>query len=189
MTPSFSDLIDRWAGFYALAGGASATLAGLLFVAVSLHIDLIADESAADVRALAARTFSNFGYLVFVALMFLIPGHDPISIGSVLLVFSIIGFLREIQVLRQSQPVLGGTGRLLDASFVLRRVLVPVGCYLALMVGSVVLMSGDAKVLYWLVGAVILLLSNASGNSWSLLVQLAILKREQTSRTGSSETK
>ncbi len=75
----------------------------------------------------------------------------------------------------------GGTGRLLNTSYLIQRVLVPVGCFLALVAGSLMLMNGQTSVLYYWVAVIILLLANASGNSWSLLVQLAILKRDQNS--------
>ena len=38
MTPEAADFVERWHDFYLLAGTASVTLAGLLFVALSIHI-------------------------------------------------------------------------------------------------------------------------------------------------------
>jgi hypothetical protein len=42
MAEDFAAIIVGWHDFYMLAGSAAATLLGLLFVAVSLHIDTIA---------------------------------------------------------------------------------------------------------------------------------------------------
>jgi hypothetical protein len=38
VTPEAADFVERWHDFYLLAGTASVTLAGLLFVALSIHI-------------------------------------------------------------------------------------------------------------------------------------------------------
>ena len=40
-TLTFSQHLDLWHDFYVVLGGASATLMGLLFVAISLNADLI----------------------------------------------------------------------------------------------------------------------------------------------------
>ena len=82
----FAEAISRWAGFYSLVGAASATLAGLLFVAVSLHIDVMSQpDSAAETRAIAQQTLTNFVYLVSISLVFLIPNAVPTAVGLPLL--------------------------------------------------------------------------------------------------------
>jgi len=64
--------------FYILAGTASATLVGLLFVGLSLHLRIVL--TAAEVRSIARVTLANFGAVLFVAL-FLVINEDPTSAG------------------------------------------------------------------------------------------------------------
>jgi len=44
------DVLHDWQNFYVLMGGASATLTGLMFVAVSLGMNLVNDASEADIH-------------------------------------------------------------------------------------------------------------------------------------------
>src|SRR5437899_9748195 len=60
-----------WHDFYILAGTASATLVGLLFVGLSLHLRIVVASS--EVRSLARVTLANFGAILFVALFMVIP--------------------------------------------------------------------------------------------------------------------
>src|SRR5438445_501619 len=60
-----------WHDFYILAGTAAATLVGLLFVGLSLHLRIVVASS--EVRSLARVTLANFGAILFVALFMVIP--------------------------------------------------------------------------------------------------------------------
>ena len=40
MNGAFADALDQWTTYFALMGGAAATLLGLLFVAVSLRLNI-----------------------------------------------------------------------------------------------------------------------------------------------------
>ena len=58
---TFLEVIDSWHDFYMLTGTAAATLIGLIFISVSLHIDVLAKaEKFGDIRSLADQTFLNF---------------------------------------------------------------------------------------------------------------------------------
>jgi hypothetical protein len=57
--------VSGWHDFYILAGTASATLAGLRLVGVSLHLRIVVSSS--EVRSLARVTLANFGAVLFVS--------------------------------------------------------------------------------------------------------------------------
>ena len=59
-------LAARWHDFYIVAGTAAATLVGLLFVGLSLHLRVVL--SRVEVRSLARVPLANFGFLLFVSL-------------------------------------------------------------------------------------------------------------------------
>src|SRR5438309_9300905 len=79
-----------WHDFYILAGTASATLVGLLFVGLSLHLRIVVTTS--EVRSLARVTLANFGAVLFVSL-FMVILHDTSSSGLQLIVAGIISLV------------------------------------------------------------------------------------------------
>ena len=71
-------LAQRWHDFYIVAGTAAATLVGLLFVGLSLHLRAVLSRS--EVRSLARVTLANFGLILFVSLFMVIPqGASAVS--------------------------------------------------------------------------------------------------------------
>jgi hypothetical protein len=67
----YRSLVQTWHDFYIVAGTASATLVGLLFVSLSLHLRAVLARP--EVRGLARATLTNFGLVLLVALMLVIP--------------------------------------------------------------------------------------------------------------------
>src|SRR5713101_1159897 len=88
---SFAQGIQGWHDFYLLVGTAAATLLGLLFVAVSFNLDVIADQSHANLRATAGLTFNSFLYILIFSLLFLIPNPTPLQLGVPLLCVGSLG--------------------------------------------------------------------------------------------------
>jgi hypothetical protein len=64
-------LAQRWRDFYIVSGTAAATLVGLLFVGLSLHLRAVLSHG--EVRGLARVTLANFGLTLFLSLFMLIP--------------------------------------------------------------------------------------------------------------------
>src|SRR5207253_10425095 len=83
-------MAQRWHDFYIIAGTAAATLVGLLFVGLSLHLRAVLSRS--EVRSLARVTLANFGLILFVSLFMVIP-QGPTGASQSLIgagVFSLI---------------------------------------------------------------------------------------------------
>ena len=57
---TFANVIEGWHDFYMMVGAAASTLVGLLFVSLSLNVEVITHEANADLRELAIQTFTNF---------------------------------------------------------------------------------------------------------------------------------
>jgi hypothetical protein len=64
---TFAQAVEGWHDFYLMIGAAAATLVGLLFVSLSLNVDAITREANADLRMLAAQTFTRFLNVVMLA--------------------------------------------------------------------------------------------------------------------------
>jgi hypothetical protein len=71
---SYRDALQNWHDFYVTAGAAAATLVGLLFVGLSLHIRAVVSHS--DIRSLARVTLTDFFVVLLVALLVLAPMSD-----------------------------------------------------------------------------------------------------------------
>lgn len=100
MVESFGQSLDEWTAFYALIGGVAATLLGLLFVAVSLRLNIFDQAEVADVRAFAHSTFISFLIAIAVAALALSPheGREPLAVA--LLVMGLIGLFSMAWVYR-----------------------------------------------------------------------------------------
>ena len=96
MHATFSSTVAGWQTFYLLAGTASATLAGLIFVAVSLHLDLVGESGISAIFALARRTLSSFVLVVIIALVFVVPNQGPQLLGWSLLTIGIVDLLQTM---------------------------------------------------------------------------------------------
>jgi energy-converting hydrogenase Eha subunit A len=81
LTPAQSILVaapmgERWHDFYLLAGTAGVTLVGLLFVSLSLHVQVLFKKEHGDFREMALQAFQGYLYVLVTALLFLLPVTD-----------------------------------------------------------------------------------------------------------------
>jgi hypothetical protein len=93
MDDAFSQALADWTAFYALMGGAAATLLGLLFVAISLRLNIFHQRQVADVRAFAAFTFGTFLVAIAVAGLALAPHEQRSMLALPLLLIGLAGIL------------------------------------------------------------------------------------------------
>lgn len=69
----FSRVLEAWAPFFTTLTLACATLAGLLFVALSLHAGALRSEENINLRRLSNHTFGDFVTIMFIGLFFIAP--------------------------------------------------------------------------------------------------------------------
>jgi hypothetical protein len=174
---TFSSAVAGWQNFFMLAGTASATLVGLLFVAVSLHLDLIGESGAATILSLARRTFTRFILVVVVALLFLVPSQDPLGLGLPLLALGIADTVRSVRAARASVGPRKGRIDLRDATNrIVLPVVLPLLSSLGLIAVAASVLVGETAYLYWVVPIIAGILANAATNSWNLMLGLARYK-------------
>ena len=100
MESTFSQDLSEWTAFYALMGGAAATLLGLLFVALSVRLNIFHQRDVADVRDFAAFTFGTFLVAIAVAGLAIAPHVHRSTLALSLLLVSIAAFLAIAVVAR-----------------------------------------------------------------------------------------
>jgi hypothetical protein len=169
---SYQAELSGWHDFYVLAGTASATLVGLLFVGLSLHLRIVVTTS--EVRSLARVTLANFGAVLFVAFFMVIP-EDRSAAGLQLIGAGLVS-------LGVAAPSLIAAARRRDWSFqmssmqrvrVVMRFGVSAVSYLAIIVAGILLVSSHDSAFSWLLIAIVVLLVVSLRNTWDLLVTVA----------------
>lgn len=155
----------EWSDLFVAAAGASAALAGLVFVAVSINIKRILEYPSLPERAL--ETILLLLVVLLVSIVGLIPGQSQLALGIELLVVSLaIG--ATIFRLPTGRPVVEGEPRLwLWSRWGVRlTAMVP----LAVAGASVALEAGGG--LYWLAAGIVCAVTGAIANAWVLLVEI-----------------
>jgi hypothetical protein len=156
--------------FYILAGTGAATLVGLLFVGLSLHLRTVI--AATEVRSLARVTLANFGAVLFVSMFMVITEPKSaaalqlIGAGIVSLIIATPTLVAAARNEGQSiQMRFGDRARL-----VLRFGLSCAG-YLGIVVAGVLLISSLVSAFaIVLVVSILVLLVVSLRNTWDLLV-------------------
>ena len=92
MDEAFAQALVEWSGFYTLMGSAAATLLGLLFVAVSMRLNIFHQSEVADVRDFAAFTFGTFLVAIAVAGLAIAPHAHRFTLAVSLLVIGVAAF-------------------------------------------------------------------------------------------------
>jgi hypothetical protein len=160
-------LAQRWRDFYVLAGTAAATLVGLLFVGLSLHLRVVL--SRADVRGLARVTLANFGLILFVSLFMLIPqtaSSASQQLGGAGVLSLLIVTPSLIATIRSRTRTL----RLYQ--LILRFGLSLLGYIGVIVAGILVRQGADHAAFSWLWVVALVLLFVSLRNTWDLLVSV-----------------
>ncbi len=158
--------ISGWNNLFVAAAGASAALAGLVFVAVSINIERILQYRGLPERALVTLLLL-VGALV-VSLICLVPDAEPERLGALMLIqsvawISVLGFFTLRSFLRGDD----GSG-----SHYVSRVGLPSLGAGPWLIGAVALLAGSVDGMAWVAGGVIGAIVAASLNAWVLLVEI-----------------
>lgn len=186
MTP-YATAIEAWAGVYEVAALASAALAGLLFVTVSLHVDLLAGERAAGIRTMARQTLTNFIVIVVISLIFQIPEATPLSTGVPLVAVGVVGCFEEIRLGLRVRQLSRQELTLIPQNFITMRLLVPSASYGVVVAVALALLLGQPGALYWNFVAVVAILLSAVLNSWDMLIHLSASRARAAAESASAD--
>lgn len=170
-----------WNNFYMTTAGASAALLGLLFVAIQIHLDVLAADSKGRWLAIARSTFYNFVTLFALSLLMLFPTADNQLRGAMLLFVATFGLFRLLTAwLPVWRGVLGGRHeRILEILWMLAS---PLTAYILLIVFARELAgAGAAQDTMYNIGFVVVgLFVIVLRNSWRLLVEVVAGSKSRT---------
>lgn len=164
----FADHVDAWNNFFMLAGSASATLIGPLFVAVSLRDDIRALDDSSIVRTTTGHSFQSYVSVLLFAFYFLIPESTPETIGWPIIITAAVALLAIARSTSRHRNELVGSTRVLMWQFV-----VPSICYLAAIGVGIGLFWQDEEGISWFVSVIAFLLIIPTRNAWHMLLSPA----------------
>ena len=156
-----------WTTFFSSAASASATLAGLVFVAVSVNIQRILQYPN-----LPSRAGSAIGTLIVVltsSLATLIMQRRDF-LGMEVLLFAILGWALEVWSKRQAVMNRQLVGR--SAFEILMEIMFGQFQLVPFIVGGVLLIRDDETGMYWLATGAITTFIFGVFNAWVLLVEI-----------------
>jgi hypothetical protein len=157
---------SEWHELFVATAGASAALAGLVFVAVSINVERILKFEELPSRA--QMTVALLLSVLVVSIIGLIPGQSSTALGAELLGAGLF-FGVPIAVLSKR-----GISRkaVLPGSVLLTRQLLTVAGTLPCVIGAVSILAETGGGLYWIVSGMVFAIVAGVANAWALLIEI-----------------
>jgi hypothetical protein len=153
-----------WSDLFVAAAGASAALAGLVFVAVSINVERILAFAGLPERALA--TVMLLLSVVLSSLVGLVPGQDRTALGLELLALALAFGVLVVFLVR------GRTGVDEARSKVIGRIALMLAGTVPFVIGAVSLLAEAGGGLYWIAAGIAAAIVGGVANAWVLLVEI-----------------
>ena len=158
---------EEWKDLFVAMAGASAALAGLLFVAVSINVERIVKYQGLPERGIEALAMLLVPLVIAIA--GLLPGQSHVAFGIELVVIAaiLIGVMSRL-------PIAGNFPAEIEMPphYVLTRQVVRLSGVVLLAIGALAELFAVAGGLYWVGAAIVVLTLGAVVNAWVLLVEI-----------------
>ncbi len=156
-----------WTNFFIAAAGASAALAGLAIVAISVNISRILEFPHLPARS--GATVARLILILVCSMAALIP-QPPLALGAEIIAFAMAGWLLELRSNRRAVRAHADLGRPRFESL-LESVVGEVQV-LPFLVGAILLVAGRTSGYYCVAAGVIAIFIFSTLNVWVLLVEI-----------------
>ena len=153
----------EWHDFFLVTGGGAAAPAGLVFVAMSINLDVVAQSVTHRLRAINMLT--GFTSAFIICALALMGGQSHQAVGTEWLVVATVAGLSYVHNYVQAARMGGIKAELRPDRFAGGTT-----CYVAQMVGAVVLILGHVAGLYVAAVGLIALFAFMISGAWLLLV-------------------
>jgi modulator of FtsH protease len=167
---------DQWHDFFVMVGGSAAVLTGLVFVALSLNVNVVTKDATHRYRAI--DTLSGMTGVFVICALVLMGGQDHRAVGIEWLVVAAISiaiYLRGyVQAVR-----LGGSMAWLRGG----RVVVLAVVYLTQLVGAALLVADYIAGLYVAAVAMVVALAFMISGAWLLVVGMTMRESNAADRS------
>jgi hypothetical protein len=155
----------EWHDLFVAAAGASAALAGLLFVAVSINLERILQFEGLPERGL--ETVAMLLAVLLISLVGLIPGQSHVALGAEVLVLAValVAFIGRLPTKYTGPDEV-------PRSWVYTRWALRLVGTVPFIVAGVSLLAEAGGGLYWVVDGIVFAILAAVANAWVLLVEI-----------------
>ena len=157
---TITEITKQWQIFYAMLGGATATLLGPLFVSLAIHSNAIHEEENSHFKRLARLTFSNYLMLLMLSFQMLVPIASTVQLVIPVAGVAIVGLFWTIYLrnkgLDKADP---------NTSFLVRSYRMALIAYIALAFLAFVLQVSTELALYMMLSPVLMLVISSVRNS------------------------
>ena len=177
----FPRYMESWHDCYLLAGTAAVTLAGLLFIALALHLEQLVEESHEHLLALSRAMLTSYIVVLTASLTLLAPAFSRRITGFTLMAVGAAGTILTLKLM-------AGVRHHDEGGFskrnMRRRKLLPMIGYGIIIISGIGLGFGIQELMNWTIAAFAMLLGNAAGTSFELLVHVARHKKQARESRG-----
>ena len=171
-----SEILMQWHNFYALIGGASATLVALIFVAASIGAEVFTRKAQVGIRSFLSPTVVHFTAILVICLLASMPTATWVLLGALLGCVGAVGLAYSGWVWRRMMK--HGIVASIDTVDRLWYALLPIPAYLLVIGAGVGLWERCGQSLDILAAALIVLLLIGIRNAWDMTVWI-IDRRKQ----------
>jgi modulator of FtsH protease len=156
----------EWSDLFVASAGASAALAGLVFVAVSINVERILEFKGLPERAL--ETLMLLVGVLLISLIGLVPGLSDEALGAMLLAEAV---LVGAVIWRLPWGETEGDPAAARTRVAGRLVIRTLGT-LPFALGGLSALAGEGGGLYWIAAGIILAIFGAVVSAWVLLIEI-----------------
>jgi len=169
-------IFGPWHDFYALAGTASATLVGLMFVAASVGTGVFTHERQVGLRTFLSPTVVAFSVALAASLVGVLPVFNWRVPGFFLVGTGLLGVVYSWRVWRRM--VHGGIAKSIDLEDRAWYIVVPAVAYLVLAAAGIALgIETEAACAFLAIGVCLLLLAGIR-NAWDMTTWIVLRRQE-----------
>jgi hypothetical protein len=171
---------DQWHDFFVMVGGGAAALTGLVFVALSLNLAVIAQDATHRYRAIGTLTGFTAAFIICALVLMgnqnhLVVGVEWLAVSTIAAAIYVYGYIQTLKTGRSS------------AGLRLNRLVGYTACYIAEIVGAIMLILGYIAGSYVAAIAMTILLAFLISGAWLLIV--GVYRDEVNQHTGKTEKK
>jgi hypothetical protein len=154
---------EVWSSFFQLVGASAAALTGLIFVSMSLNVQVITRDANHRYRAIC--NLAGLTHVFVVCALAIMGGQDHLSVGAEWLVVASIADI--IYILGYTQARKDGRS---SVGLSIKRLTVGVSCYVVEMVGAILIMLGYTTGIYVASVAMIVNIAFFISGAWLIMV-------------------
>jgi hypothetical protein len=165
---------EIWESFFQLVGASAAALTGLIFVSMSLNLQVIIQDANHRYRAIC--NLAGLTHVFMICAFVIMGGQNHLAVGAEWLIVAGIAEIIYINGYIHARK----TGRS-SIGLSIKRLTIGIACYVAEMIGALILMSGHILGIYVASVAMIINIGFFISGAWLIMlgVQLELAKQQK----------